>query len=266
MLLSFSTAALAVPSERRNNGLSALGLSESCQTTLTGLINSPASTCLNLPGTVAIFSTVANSSWIPPINTWLSNFCAADECTSDQLSATAGTIADGCSVELAYSQISKEFLVNAVVQYFSIAKQVLCLRDSGNSNQLCAITTLNLVQTALGGQPLTPDVIIRNYPLLIENNYALAKQIVCTPCTAAALAIVRPAIPESFLSPVDSVVNQQCGADFTSTPTGTISTVTGTQALLAAQATESKSSSMPSAAPGALLGVVGFFSAVAALF
>jgi hypothetical protein len=29
------------------------------------------------------------------------------------------------------------------------------------------------------------------------------------------LAIVRPAIPESFLSPVDSVVNEQCGADFT---------------------------------------------------
>lgn len=265
MLLGFSTAALAVPSERRDNGLSALGLSVSCQTTLTGLITSPASTCLNIPGTVAIFSTVANSSWIPPINTWLSNFCAADECTSDQISATVGTIADGCSVELGYLQISKEFLVDQAVQYFGIAKQALCLRDSGNSNQLCAITTLNLAQTALGG-PLTPDLIIRNYPLLLENNYALAKQIVCTPCTAAALAIIRPAIPEPFLSTVDSFANEQCGADFTSTPTGTISPVTGTQALLAAQATASKSSSMSLAAPGALLGVVGFFSAVAALF
>jgi len=222
---------------------------------------------LNLPGTVAILSTVANSSWIPPINTWLSNFCAADECTSDQISATVGTIADGCSVDLGYAQISKEFLVDQAVQYFAIAKQALCLRDSGNSNQLCAITTLNLAQTALGGQPLTPDLVIRNYPLLLQNNYALAKQIACTPCTAAALAIIRPAIPEDFLSTVDSFVNEQCGADFTSTPTGTISAVTGTQALLAAQATASKSSAMLLAAPGALPGVVVvFFSTVAAFF
>jgi hypothetical protein len=92
-------------------------------------MSSPASTCLNLPGTVAILTTVANSSWIPPINSWLSGFCAADECTSDQISATVGTVADGCSAELEFAQVTKEELVDQAVQNFDVAKQALCLRE-----------------------------------------------------------------------------------------------------------------------------------------
>jgi len=147
-----------------------------------------------------------------------------------------------------------------------VVKEALCLRDSGNGNQLCAITTLNAVQTAFGGQPLTPDVVMQNYPLLLTNNFALAKQIACTPCASAAFALVRPALPQEFLSVIDSFVGEQCGVDFTSTPTGSISVVTGTQALFAAQATASTSSSMHLSVPSVLLGLVGIISAVAALF
>jgi len=269
ILLAFSTAAHALPSERRDSsfaGLESLQLSQSCQTTLTGLLSSPASTCLNIPGTVAILSTVANSSWIPPINTWLSGFCAADPCTSDQISATVGTVADGCSAELALAQVTKQEAIDEAVQNFGVVKEALCLRDAGNGDQLCAITTLNAVQTALGGQPLTPDVVMQNYPLLLANDYALAKQLACTPCASAAFALVRPALPQEFLGVIDSFVGEQCGVNFTSTPTGSISVVTGTEALLAAQATASTSSSMHLSAPSALLGVVGILSAVAALF
>lgn len=92
-------------------------------------MSSPASTCLNLPGTVAILTTVANSSWIPPINSWLSNFCAADDCTSDQISATVGTVADGCSAELEFAQVTKDDLVNEAVQNFGVVKEALCLRE-----------------------------------------------------------------------------------------------------------------------------------------
>ena len=38
-------------------------VSQGCQNTLTSLISSPAATCLNIPGTVAILSTVANSRY-----------------------------------------------------------------------------------------------------------------------------------------------------------------------------------------------------------
>jgi hypothetical protein len=274
LLLTASLGANAAPSlsesqlSRRLTSMAGLGnyISEGCQTTLSGLMSSPASTCLNIPGTVAILSTVANSSWIPPTNTWLSNFCAADSCTSDQISATISIVTNGCAAEFALAGVTNEFVIEQAVTHFDVAKQALCVRDSGNGNKLCAITTLEAVQTALGGEPLTPSLLISNYPRLLANNYALARQLACTPCASAAFALVRPALPQEFLSMIDSFVGEQCGVDFTSTPTGSITVVTGTKALAAARATASTNASVQLSAHGALLGAVGIFSVIASLF
>jgi hypothetical protein len=194
--------------------------------------------------------------------------CAADPCTSDEISATVGIVVDGCPTEFAFAGVTKDFVIEQAVQYFDIAKQALCVRDSGNGNKLCAITTLTALETALGGAPLTPTVVIQKYPLLLENNFALARQLACTPCAAAAFAIVRPALPQEFLGMIDSFVGEQCGVDFTSTPTagGKISVVTGTQALLAAQATATPNSSAQLSAKGAVFGAVGIFSVILSLF
>jgi hypothetical protein len=100
-----------------------------CQSTLESLISSPAAACLNLPGTLAIFSTVANSSWIPATNTWLSNFCAADPCTNDALSSTLSTAATGCSAELATFGVTTNDIIQEATTYFPIAKEALCLRE-----------------------------------------------------------------------------------------------------------------------------------------
>jgi hypothetical protein len=100
-----------------------------CQNTLTTLLSTPASACLNIPGTVAIISTVANSSWIPPTNNWLSNFCAAETCTDEQITGTVSVAADGCTAELQTMGITKEFIIQQAIQYYPTAKQAVCLRE-----------------------------------------------------------------------------------------------------------------------------------------
>jgi len=247
-------------------GLSQLGVSSGCQSTLESLISSPAAACLNLPGTLAIFSTVANSSWIPATNTWLSNFCCADPCTSDALNSTLSIAADGCSAELATFGVTTDEIIQEATTYFPIAKEAVCLRDSSQSNGLCAITTLNALQTALGGQPLTPAVVEANYYLLLENNYALAKQLACTPCSSAAFALIQPALPQQFVTMIDSFVGDQCGANFTSTATSSITVVTGTAAVLAASATASTSASAHVEAHGLFVGAMAIFSLMMSLF
>ncbi|CAG7852318.1 SubName: Full=Uncharacterized protein {ECO:0000313/EMBL:CCA69751.1} [Serendipita indica DSM 11827] len=245
-LLSVGVSAVpTVDTLLSRRAIAGLSLSQGCENTVKNLLSSPAATCMNLPGTVAIFSTVANSSWIPPINKWLSDFCGAPDCTGDQITSTLNTVMDGCANDIAQLGVTipREQIISNSVTYFPQAKSALCLRDSSNSNKLCAITTLENLQTALGGAPLTPAVIEEKYPLLLANNYALAKQLACTPCTSAAFALVRPALPQSILTTVDGFVGDQCGVDFTSQPTGSIAVVTGTAAQLAASATASSSPS-----------------------
>ncbi|KIM32608.1 hypothetical protein M408DRAFT_326388 [Serendipita vermifera MAFF 305830] len=273
VVLAASLTANAAPStigsmllRRAIPSLGSFGVSEACQNGLTSLINSPASTCLNIPGTVAILSTVENSSWIPPTNAWASTFCAAEACTSDQITSTLNTAADACSTELASTGLDRDFIIQQAIQYLPVVKSAICLRDSGNSNKLCAITTLEAVQTAFGA-PLTPTLVSQRYHDVLEVNDTLAAQLACTSCAAKALDLVTPSIPEPYLGQVTSFFDFHCGANFTTTsPTSTIAVVTGTQAQLAAQATASRNASGPLAAPGALLGVIGFFSAVASLF
>lgn len=96
---------------------------------MTSLMSTPAAACMNIPGTVAIISTVANSSWIPPTNTWLSDFCGAETCTNDQITATVGMAADGCPSELQAIGVTKEFLAEQAITYYPYAKQALCLRE-----------------------------------------------------------------------------------------------------------------------------------------
>jgi hypothetical protein len=138
-----------------------------CQSTLESLISSPAATCLNLPGTLAIFSTVANSSWIPATNTWLSNFCAADPCTNDALNSTLSTAASGCSAELAelatFGVTTNEIIQDATT-YFPIVKEAMCLREyvhailpisQGPANQFFPVVQVNLM------------IFVQSQPLLL---------------------------------------------------------------------------------------------------
>jgi len=242
-------------------------VSSGCQTTLESLINSPAATCLNLPGTLAIFSTVSNSSWIPPTNTWLSSFCAADPCTDDQITSTVGTAADGCTAEIAELGVTKDFLIQEATQYFSTAKSAACLRDSSNHNDLCAITTLQKFEDAMG-LPLTPTNVIARYHDVLETNDTLARELACTPCGAAAFSLLQPALSQSqdITNYVNSFVDFMCGPDFASTEaTGSISVVTGTAAQVALQATGTTSGSYKIQAPGLVIGFAGILSLVASL-
>ncbi|KIM21143.1 hypothetical protein M408DRAFT_29807 [Serendipita vermifera MAFF 305830] len=247
-------------------GLGSIAISEGCQSTLISLVSTPASACLNLPGTVAVLSTVANSSWIPPINAWLTNFCSAELCTDDQLRSTLSTAADGCSAELAYLGITKSDVVVNVIDYFEDSKAALCVIDSNNGNKFCAITTLEAIETAIGA-PLTPSSAVAGFPLLVDNAYRIARRIGCTACTAAGLALVRPSIwPSAYTDVVVPWVTWHCGASFVATPTTGLSPATGTLAQVAAAATTSRSASDPLVVPEALLGIMGLLSAAFTLF
>jgi hypothetical protein len=134
---------------------------------------------------------------------------------------------------------------------------------------------------------LTPAVVEANFNLLLENNYALAKQLACTPCASAAFALIQPMLPQEFLTTIDSFVDDQCGANFTctfsslfarsiygiltaglllATPTGGITVVTGTAAVLAASATASTSASTHLEAHGLFVGAMAAFSLALSLF
>jgi len=190
-------------------------LSSGCTTALAQVAANPdAAACLSPSSLIPLFVGSGNTSIVDPINTWLTNICAAAPCSNATLSAVVTTVASGCSTDLpSLGSGSTATVIQSVQQMYPTVRKVVCLKD-GNTN--CITQTLTNAQNILG--PLSINKII---DLVANPLTSLPGNITCTNCTKAAYNIINQDIPS--LGTADaSDLQAQCGSSFTdgTTPVG----------------------------------------------
>ncbi|KAJ7783305.1 hypothetical protein B0H16DRAFT_488914 [Mycena metata] len=201
----FTTALLAASS------VSALTISSACQKSLEGLAaDSDANACLSV-STLLTIAIQPNSSIITPVDNWLKALCSAAPCSNATLSAIVSNITTGCSTELASansSETSAATITPIVQQYYAVARQMVCLTDSGTN---CITETLTNIQAILGTLSLS------NVGTVIANAFTtttVPSNITCTNCVKQAYNVLNQDFP-STASSLTSELDSQCGANFT---------------------------------------------------
>lgn len=196
-------------------GVHSFSLSSSCETAVKGLLTSPDAACLN---PTAIFSFVlGNQGSIPAtINTWLTGICSSGACTNASIVNVVTNLTSGCSAELSSLGVDSTSIqsqvINIAQQVYPSVRQVACLKDD-SSNQLCALQTLNNLESVVGQlnmSDLTSLNLYADAQKLFANG---AQNIACTNCAKESFSIAKSAFP--------SIVNQAipdaqalCGASF----------------------------------------------------
>jgi len=188
------------------------GISSTCQTTLTNLLFSPASSCLDVLDAAAVVSTPNGTSIIGPLNTWLTNVCPVTPCSNATLAATITNVTTGCSSDLGtlgIGEVNAAEIIPEVQYYYPTAREVLC---SKSNNAFCLTSTLTVLQGALGA-PL--DMTTLMSPTAILGVLANASTAIeCTDCLQSAYAIVKMAMPELSGSSFESSLASKCGSHF----------------------------------------------------
>ncbi|KAJ7188110.1 hypothetical protein C8R46DRAFT_1023577 [Mycena filopes] len=202
----FTTALLAASSVS-----AALTISSTCQTALTGVAaNTDANACLSVSSLLTL-AIQPNASIITPVDNWLKALCSAAPCSNATLSAIVANITTGCSTELASansSESSADTLTPLVEQYYAVARQMVCLTDSGTN---CITETLTNIQAILGTLSLSNigDVIANAF-----TTTTVPTNITCSNCVKQAYNVLNKDFP-STASSLTSELDSQCGATFT---------------------------------------------------
>jgi len=226
----FTTAILAA------SAVSALSISSGCQAALNGVaVNPDASACLSI-GSLLAAALQPNASIITPVDNWLKAMCSAAPCSNATLSAVITNITTGCSAELASTDstdASASTLTPLVEQYYPMARQIVCLTDSGTN---CITQTLTNIQSILGTLSLSNigDVIAK-----AVTTTSIPSNVTCTNCVKQAYNVLNQSFP-STASSLTSELNSECGASFTdgSPATGIVeSASTGSAGKNSAKAT-----------------------------
>ncbi|KAJ7780537.1 hypothetical protein DFH07DRAFT_792628 [Mycena maculata] len=217
------TAALLATSS-----VSALSLSSACETALTQVAaNTDANTCL---GVSSLITAVLNSnaSIITPVDNLLKTLCAAAPCSNATLSAVVTNVTTGCSAELSSvssSESSSSTLTTLVEQYYSTARQIICLSDSGTN---CITEMLTSLQTVFG------TLSINNIGTVLENAFTnstttIPSNVTCSNCVKGAYNVLNENFP-STASTLASDLQSECGSDFTngSTPSSIVESASTT--------------------------------------
>ncbi|KAJ7045642.1 hypothetical protein C8F04DRAFT_1206487 [Mycena alexandri] len=204
LLAASSVSALTLHSHR---------ISSACQTSLEGVAaNSDANACLSVSSLLTI-AIQPNSSIITPVDNWLKALCSAAPCSNATLSAIVSNITTGCSAELASADSSETSAANLtpmVEQYYAVARQMVCLTDSGTN---CITETLTNIQAILGTLSLS------NIGTVIANAFTtttVPSNITCSNCVKQAYNVLNKDFP-STASSLTSELDSQCGANFTGT-------------------------------------------------
>ncbi|KAB5588855.1 hypothetical protein CTheo_7698 [Ceratobasidium theobromae] len=197
---------------------SILGLSDSCNKAMGQLVVGPAGNCLNTMGLMNVLTTPSGQSWVEPFDKYLTTTCGQPACPIDTLYSAIISLKDACSSDLAAKGWSADDIATILQQasgYYPSAREVLCLRDTGNTQKLCITTTLCNVQAMLG-QPLNIGTLVADTPrILSSHSINVPKNISCTPCTQGAYSIARPNLPSAAsVKAWDDFWISQCGEDF----------------------------------------------------
>ncbi|KAK7005623.1 hypothetical protein R3P38DRAFT_3038608 [Favolaschia claudopus] len=201
----FTTVLLAVSS------VSAITLSSGCQSALTGVAtNQEANACLSVSSLLTtVFQT--NASIVPPIDNWLKQLCSSAPCSNATLSAVVTNITNGCSAELSTANstgTSASMLTPLVEQYYSTARKIVCLTDSGTN---CITQTLNNIQSILG--TLSIDNI-GGVVMQALGTTTLPSNVTCTNCVKEAYNVLNQDFPSTG-GLLTSQLNTECGSGFT---------------------------------------------------
>ncbi|KAF7376253.1 hypothetical protein MSAN_00040600 [Mycena sanguinolenta] len=221
MMYRLLTAAVLAASS-----VSAVSISSACQSALTGVAaNSDANACLSVS---SLLSTVldSNASIITPVDNMLKALCSAAPCSNATLSAVVTNITTGCSAELSSSgsSVSAAEITTLVEQYYTTARSIICLTDSGTN---CITETLTNIQSMLG------TLSLDNIGTIITNAFtstsSLPANVSCSNCVKGAYNILNQNFP-STASSIASELDSECGANFTdgSAPSGIVESATST--------------------------------------
>ncbi|KAJ7072215.1 hypothetical protein C8F01DRAFT_1243288 [Mycena amicta] len=205
-------------------------LSPSCQNALTSVAtNTDANACLGVSALTSAFLQV-NSSFIPQVENLVNTLCAAQPCSNTTLSAVVANITNGCSTELSAagsSDSTTATVTGLVQQYYSVARQIVCLKDNDASGTNCLVQTLNNIQSTYGQLSISSfQSTLSN----IEATTSLPTNITCTTCLKQALNLIDENFPSTGATLKSDV--EQCGSNFTdgASPTNIVETAASTSA------------------------------------
>lgn len=216
MVSSRSNLLVVVIAAGLSGGVLAQSLSTQCQATLAGVVVSPAGSCLNAQALVPLVTASDNSSLVDPINTWLGGLCGQPACANDTLANLVNTIASGCQSDLQSIGLdlsNTQEAVSIVQQAYPTVRQVACLKDNGNSSQLCVTETLTNIQTSTG--TLSKSAVEQLVSQAMQGSLPnVPSSALCTDCTKEAFNIIKEDYPGLVNNNVESVVSNECGASF----------------------------------------------------
>ncbi|KAJ3896817.1 hypothetical protein GG344DRAFT_71776 [Lentinula edodes] len=191
-------------------------LSQECQSSLEGLLTSPDAACLN-PSAILSFVVGSNSGSIPStVNTWLTGICSSGSCTNQSISNVVTNLTSGCSSELSSLGITTSSIQSEAIsiaqEVYPTVREIACLKDD-TSNQLCALETLNNLQSVVGQLNVT-DLSVLNLFADAETLFANGVQnVACTDCMKESFSIAKANFP-SLVSQAEPDAQALCGASF----------------------------------------------------
>ncbi|KAG8723653.1 hypothetical protein FRC09_002315 [Ceratobasidium sp. 395] len=191
-------------------------LSSSCQNALAGVVTGPAGTCLNVSGLMGIAATGANDSLIPPIDSYLSTTCSQPACTNTTIDAVISNVTSGCRTDMAQRDVTDdqvETVRRYIEEFYPVAREVVCLKDSNAANQFCITESLKHLEAQIG-VPLTPDNLQNLDYSTFSSNSTIMKNLTCTDCTKAAWNIIKPYVGSDDQAKLESHLNEICGSGF----------------------------------------------------
>ncbi|KAH8108087.1 hypothetical protein BXZ70DRAFT_1015307 [Cristinia sonorae] len=233
------------------------GLSDQCKATLTSVVITPSSSCLNAQALVALVTASSDASLVGPIDNWLTGLCAKPACSNDTLTSIVNTVLKGCNSDLQSfgASFDPTVAVKYVLEVYPTARKVVCLTDSNANNELCVTETLTNVQNSTGTTLSANGVESLFGQIMAGQLPNVPASVICTDCTKAAFNIIEtdfPSIATSSLN-VNGHVSDVCGADFIdgANPTGVSQSATNSSQSVTA--TGDASLAVPAGIFGGLL-------------
>lgn len=187
-------------------------ISQSCQTTVTGILASPIANCINVAGLLGVAS--ASGSVITPLDGWIKGVCSTT-CSPSDLSTAKTNVMSGCAADLQSGNPAAEAIYVLTANYTQV-KDVLCLEAVSNST-FCLTDFLNNVQTSSGKTldlNTVAGLISSNVQTLESLLGSLPNSQLCSDCNKAFVSKVTPFLPQSDVSQLDALATSKCGASF----------------------------------------------------
>ncbi|KAG8735001.1 hypothetical protein FRC10_011090 [Ceratobasidium sp. 414] len=199
-------------------GTSAFGnVSATCQSAANAVLDGPAGTCLGAPDLLDVALGLANQSLVQPLDKWLTDACPKLACTSEVIDAAFTNITTGCQSELGFATNIIEGFGAFAAEWYPIAREVACLKDSNAGDAFCLTIALQAIEKYIH-IALSKTALLMVILGLEALKPPIPKDIICATCTQATYALIRPKLNDTSRGIWDKFLGGDCGSNFTSGP------------------------------------------------